>query len=85
MFGHTYVVAGRVEQGVDLLDRGKVAFENQDGETMVLPLHQISEAVRLGTITRNHKVFNNTVGRISELEDSWIVPVTESWTRKYFG
>ncbi|MBS1750302.1 MAG: hypothetical protein JST63_10380 [Bacteroidetes bacterium] len=63
---------------ITLLDRQLLAFVVKNN-IQLLPLSQIKYAAENGFITKNTLYFNNTVSTKQELEDSWIVPVSESW------
>ena len=63
---------------LSLFDRQLLAFVVKDN-IQLLPLSQLKYAVENRFITGNTLYFNNTVSTKQELEDNWIIPVSESW------
>jgi hypothetical protein len=63
---------------LSLFDRQLLAFVVKDN-IQLLPLSQLRYAVENRFITGNTLYFNNTVATKQELEDNWIIPVSESW------
>ncbi len=63
---------------ITLLDRQLLAFVVKDN-IQLLPLSQIKYAAENGFVTKDTLYFNNTVSSKQELEDSWIIPVSDSW------
>lgn len=66
------------QSNISLLDRQLLAFVVKD-KIQVLPLSQIKYAAENGFVTNSTLYFNNTVSTKKELEDNWIVPVSDSW------
>lgn len=64
--------------GIRLLDRTLLAFRIGD-RIQAMPLKDVQQAVETGSIGKDTLYFNNTVTTRSELEDKWIVRVTDSW------
>jgi hypothetical protein len=67
---------------INLFDRTQIAF--YDNDLLILPLSGIKTAVKEGVIRPDMHVFNNNISTISALENEWLVPVTSTWTAKYF-
>ena len=67
--------------GVTLFDRLSLAFVVKD-KVELLPLSQLPYAVENGFINGDTLFFNNVVQTKEELENSWIIPVKESWLAK---
>ena len=63
---------------VNLFDRQLLAFVVKE-KIQLLPLAQLKHAVENGFIDRNTPYFNNTVATKAELEEKWIIPISESW------
>jgi hypothetical protein len=66
---------------VDFFNRTNLAFVVKD-RIQVLPMNQLSYAVENGFITGDTLYFNNLVQTKKELEESWLVPVKNSWLAK---
>ena len=63
---------------VNLFDRQLLAFVIDD-KIELLPLSQLKYAIENDFINLETLYFNNTVLNKTELENSWIIPVKESW------
>ena len=72
------------EIDVDFLDRSLVAFGDAQEDVFMVPLHEISEKVSDGLITRETMTFNNNLSVLSDLANSWMIPAGESWLKRYF-
>jgi hypothetical protein len=68
---------------VHLFDRQLLAFFIKD-RVQLLPLSQLEFGITSGLIKPETLYFNNTVQTKSELENSWIIPLKESWLAKRF-
>ena len=64
--------------GVDFFNRTNLAFFSKD-KIQVLPLNQLNYAVEHGFINADTLYFNNLVQTKAELENTWIIPVKDSW------
>jgi hypothetical protein len=64
--------------GVDMFDRTSLAFVVKD-KVQVLPMTQLQYAVDNGFISADTLYFNNTITTKKELEESWIIPIKDSW------
>jgi hypothetical protein len=69
---------------VNMFDRTTLAFIVKD-KIQLLPLSQLQYAADNGFISTETLYFNNLVQTKEELENSWIVPVRESWLAKKFS
>jgi hypothetical protein len=67
--------------GVNMFDRMALAFVVKD-KVQQLPMPQLKYAVEKGFITADTLFFNNVVLTKEELENSWIIPVKDSWLSK---
>jgi hypothetical protein len=63
---------------VQLFDRQLLAFFVND-KVQLLPLSQLAFGVTNGFILPDTLYFNNTVATKTELKNSWIIPVKDSW------
>ncbi len=66
---------------VNLFDRTTLAFWLND-KIQLLPLAQIQYAFDNGFIDADTLYFNNLVQTKEELENTWLVPVKDSWLAK---
>ena len=66
---------------VAMFDRQNLAFVVKD-KIQLLPLNQLQYAVDNNFIQANTLYFNNLVQTKQELEQSWLIPVCESWLAK---
>ena len=64
--------------GVDLFNRTSLSFLVNE-KIQQLPLSQLSYAFENGFIKEDTLYFNNLVQTKAELENSWIIPVKNSW------
>lgn len=73
-----------VEQtiGVQLFDRNLVAFK-QGEEVMTISLKEIKEKFTDGTLNENSLTFNNLVSTRSAFEAEWLLPVKQTWLKRY--
>jgi hypothetical protein len=64
--------------GVNMFDRTTLAFITKD-KIQLLPLLQLQYAFDNGFINSDTLYFNNLVQTKEELENTWIVPIKNSW------
>jgi hypothetical protein len=64
----------------DFFDRLSLAFFVKD-KIQRLPLSQLPYAAENSFISRDTLYFNNTVQTKKELEERWLVPVSQSWLK----
>jgi hypothetical protein len=67
--------------GVSLFDRMTMAFVLKD-KVELLPMSQLPYAAENGFINKDTLYFNNLVQTKEELENNWIIPISESWLAK---
>jgi hypothetical protein len=63
---------------VDMFDRTTLAFVVED-KLQLLPMTQLQYAIDNGFISSETLYFDNTIATKQELEESWIVPIKDSW------
>jgi hypothetical protein len=66
-----------------MFDRTTLAFVIKD-KVELLPVSQVVYAFDNGFLKPGTLYFNNLVQTKQELEDSWIIPLKNSWLRKRF-
>ncbi|HEV2355061.1 MAG TPA: hypothetical protein VGR89_12515, partial [Puia sp.] len=59
-----------------MFDRLNLAFL-VDGEVLLVPMAQLSAALRAGTVTGETPYFNNTVQTKEEFESNWLIPLKQ--------
>lgn len=69
--------------GVSLLDRQTLAFLINE-KTELLPMAQMPYALEKGFLKSNTIYFNNLVATKKELEENWMIPVSQSWLASRF-
>ena len=67
--------------GVTMFDRTTLAFVIKD-KVQLLPLSQLQYAFDNRFINSHTLYFNNLVQTKTELENSWLVPIKDSWLSK---
>jgi len=67
---------------VDFFNRTKVAYY-LDGEIFVEPVSELSASSSKGVVNKDTLIFNNLISNKSELDKCWLLPVKETWVRRY--
>ena len=67
---------------IKFLDRSKVAYL-EGNEVKLIELAKVKEKIDNKTIKPDTLIFNNLVQLKGALKDQWLVPVKESWMKKY--
>jgi hypothetical protein len=67
---------------IQLLDRQLLAFWHKE-KVQTLPLAQVSYALENGLIDGNTLYFNNLADTKEKLIKEWLVPVKESWLKRF--
>lgn len=63
----------------DLLNRMLVSYENQN-EVVIEKLPTFKQLVKDGAID-DVKVFNNGISSLKEFNESWLLPIKDSWAK----
>jgi|SRR6478735_2042102 len=66
--------------GVELFNWQDLAFIVKD-KVQIVPRQQFSYALENNFITRDTLFFNNVVTTKKEMEESWIIPIKDSWLK----
>ena len=66
--------------GIDMFNWQLLAFMVND-KVEIIPRQQINQALENNFITPETLFFNNVVTSRKELENRWLIPVSESWLR----
>lgn len=67
---------------IDFLNRSQIAFLIGN-EVKIYPLVTIKEKIAEGEVKADDLIFNNNILYKNELNTSWLVPVKQSWAKKY--
>lgn len=71
---------------IKLMDRMSFAFAlnetDSDYRVLLIQMNELRDAIEKGTINGDTLFFNNLVDTKKELEESWILPVKNSWLTK---
>ena len=67
---------------VDLMNRTNFYFLLKD-DLLAIGMQELKNAMADGTITVNTPVINNLVKSLDELSKSWILPLEQSWHRRF--
>jgi len=70
--------------GLNLLDKGKVAFRDQNGIDL-FDFRKAGDLIKEGKLKRETPVFNNSVQTVQDLATAWEVPALETWLKRYFA
>ncbi len=75
----------QIEQkfGLNFMDRTQVAFFIDD-TLHIEALSNIKSKVNDGLISAETKTFNNLVQTVGDFNAGWMVPVSNSWLKRYF-
>jgi len=66
--------------GVEMFNWQDLAFIVKD-KVQIVPRQQFSYALENNFITRDTLFFNNVVTTKKEMEESWIIPIKDSWLK----
>ncbi len=66
------------QYSVNFFDRMMITFLVKDKAEM-LPFNQVQYAIDKGYINKDTLLFNNIATTRKELEETWLVPLSESW------
>lgn len=66
-----------------LLDRSSVAYR-KNGFIQLSSFKNIKEEIKLGNITPETIVFNNTINQVAELNREWQKPAKDTWLKRFF-
>jgi len=77
-----YITAMGQKLNIDFLNRSLIAFIVDD-KVQIVPLPKVKKKIVDGEIKSDDLIFNNNILTKKELETSWLIPVKQSWARKY--
>jgi hypothetical protein len=77
-----FIEALGAKLGVDFFERMNFAYLDQDQVT-VMPANELRKAYSQRAIDDNTLFFNNLVKTKSEFQSSWLVPLKDSWHKRF--
>lgn len=80
-----FIKALEKEHNISLLNRTNVAYVDENGEVKAMDMNEIEAAFSRGEISRETRVFNNTVATKEEMETNWLIPISKSWHNRLIG
>lgn len=72
------------EYGLILFDRFRIAYLDEEGNLQQTDKAGFETLVKEGKVKKNTQVYNNTITRLEEMKDRWILPFKDSWHAKVF-
>ena len=72
---------------IALLDRLQLAFleNNQEEKITTFALKDIKNALENGQINAKTLFFNNSVNTLADFQNEWLLPIENSWLKKYLS
>ena len=67
---------------IDLLDKMNISFKDGDNINIV-KMNAFKQYAKENKITSNTVVFNNMIATKNELENSWEIPASKSWHKRF--
>ena len=67
---------------IQLFERDNVAF-NPGNQIILVPLRELKQKFEEGILNEETLAFNNLVSTKCEFEKSWMVPVGQTWMKRY--
>jgi len=67
---------------IDFFNRTLVAFYDKDS-VKIESLSEVKLKLENGELNEDSLIFNNLITQVKDLDDKWMVPVTETWLNKY--
>jgi len=67
---------------VDFFNRALVAFYDR-GSVKIESLTEVKLKLENGELKESSLIFNNLIAQVKDLDDKWMVPVTDTWLNKY--
>lgn len=71
------------ENNVSLLNRTDVAYIDTNGDVKIMDMHSLKDAFDGGEISRDTLVFNNLIRTRKEMDEYWLLPISESWQNRF--
>ena len=69
---------------LNLFDRFRIAYRKNE-EVLNCSRDEFEELIKSGDITENTLVFNNLINNRHEIQNSWEIPLKDSWHAKVFS
>lgn len=72
------------EYGIVLFDRFRIAYLDENGSLKQTDKSGFETLVKQGKVKEDTKVYNNTITRVEEMKDRWVLSFKDSWHAKVF-
>jgi hypothetical protein len=72
------------ETGIAFLDRGQVAYIDNNGAIALTTLPDIGKLIAQEIIKPDTVIFNNSVSNYTEYSTAWQIKAVDSWMKRYF-
>ena len=72
------------QYNLSFFDRFSIAHKSND-EVVISNLDDFKKLIENGCITPNTLVFNNLIEKREDLETKWMLPLKESWQKRYLN
>ena len=69
---------------VDFFNRTLVAFYEKES-VKIESLSDVKLKLESGELSEGSLTFNNLISQMKDLSNNWIVPITDTWLKKYTG
>ena len=69
--------------GLNLMDRTTFYFLKEGEVIEGIVMNDVAEAYRAGKINDSSRVFNSLIKSKSDLDDGWLIPLGESWHKRF--
>ncbi len=79
----TFIKALESQLGVSLLNNDKVGFLIDD-QVELLPFNSLMEQTKNRFIEPSTPVFDNTIQKLADFKDNWLVDSEDTWVKRYF-
>lgn len=74
-------IAGKFQ--LDLFNRELIGFLNPPADVNLIAMKRLKESFQAGMLNSDSLTFNNLITTKDQLQHSWIVPVGETWVKRY--
>ena len=68
---------------LDLFNRELIGFLNPPADVNLVEMKQLKESFQSSMLNSDSLTFNNLVTTKDQLQNSWIIPVGETWLKRY--
>lgn len=80
MTHHMQAIANQLS--INLMDRVTFCFKLDD-QVKGIHMNDVTQALKQGDISEDSLVFNNLIKTKKELASAWLVPISQSWQKRF--